>query len=373
MKVYNKIVIDMSSGITVEEDSYEYEGPVISMKGGSTSGTVDFPQYMKDQHLSWLQQIANDIGELRSRPSPYHYIGAYIPDNDIAAFLADFENYKTAVNAMTPITTYQSDFNIAKSLIDPSPYDDTWTFTRGSGLDVTTTDGCIIDQEVINEAVIAHGNNLRDNMEMNILPRYQTGLRDMNAVISSSYLLGQAILESANAREVAAFGAQLEVRAFDQRNEFIKQRNDINLERSKLNLAYDTLKITNHYQRDQIAANMTKDIIQYTVQKLSFQEAVARNSLENRRITVIMKTEQLAANLDYDEKDYKWKVEAFQYGSNVMSSISGSAVSTQKPSNKMTSVLGGAVSGAAAGAMIGGGYGAIIGGVLGAVGGLLSD
>ena len=78
-----------------------------------------------------------------------------------------------------------------------------------------------------------------------------------------------------------------------------------------------------------------------------------------------MKKEELDEQLDIDDKAYKWGPELYQYGANVLSSISGSAVSTQKGPSKLQSGLGGALSGAAAGAMLGGMKGSI-GGPLGA-------
>jgi len=31
MKIYNKVVIDLSTGETIEEDSYEYDGPIMKL------------------------------------------------------------------------------------------------------------------------------------------------------------------------------------------------------------------------------------------------------------------------------------------------------------------------------------------------------
>lgn len=37
MKIYEKIVIDMATGETIEEQAYEYAGPVAELKGGKGS------------------------------------------------------------------------------------------------------------------------------------------------------------------------------------------------------------------------------------------------------------------------------------------------------------------------------------------------
>jgi hypothetical protein len=35
MKIYNRVVIDLSTGETIEEDSYEYDGPVMKCMGAA--------------------------------------------------------------------------------------------------------------------------------------------------------------------------------------------------------------------------------------------------------------------------------------------------------------------------------------------------
>lgn len=39
MKIYNRVIIDMETGEVIEEDSFQYDGPVAECKGGSTSTT----------------------------------------------------------------------------------------------------------------------------------------------------------------------------------------------------------------------------------------------------------------------------------------------------------------------------------------------
>lgn len=45
MKIYNKIVMNIATGEIIEEDSYEYDGPIAECKGGSTSTTSVDPVY----------------------------------------------------------------------------------------------------------------------------------------------------------------------------------------------------------------------------------------------------------------------------------------------------------------------------------------
>ncbi len=57
MKIYTRCVIDIKSGEILEEESFEYEGEVSwcgGSSGGGSSGRVDYPGYMKDIHENWL-------------------------------------------------------------------------------------------------------------------------------------------------------------------------------------------------------------------------------------------------------------------------------------------------------------------------------
>ena len=97
-------------------------------------------------------------------------------------------------------------------------------------------------------------------------------------------------------------------------------------------------------------------------------------TIESRRIAVVMKNEEVAANIEIDEKDAVWDMSVFQYGCNVMAAIAGAAATTkgnQPVSSTGKSVLGGALSGAAAGMMTGNPVFAGIGAVIGGLGGLL--
>jgi hypothetical protein len=84
------------------------------------------------------------------------------------------------------------------------------------------------------------------------------------------------------------------------------------------------------------------------------EDSYVKTHIEAMRIKIVAKKEESDKNIDIDEQDALWDLEVFQYGANVMASIQGGTVSNgpRRPSTA-ASVLGGALSGAAAGAMIG--------------------
>lgn len=327
MKVYKEIVIDISTGETLSEDSFEWEGQVIECKGGGggSSGTVDFPDYMKTVHGEWLDNggvgvisAGNDITALIDGAianSPYNGEIAYDPDDDIAAFIAEFAEFDAVVDALNPLTNWDTYIDAVKVKIDND----------------------ILDETAITNATQAHADVLEDRLNSDTLPRFKAGMRDMNAVISSSFTTGQAIIEGFNLRSVADFDAKLRATEYGQRNQYILQG--------------------------------TKDVIQLLQLHISSNESIVKAALDLYRTKAVMKKEELDEQLDIDMKDYQWPLELYQKGGNVLASISGASTTKPDTPSKMQTVLGGAMSGFSAGMMIPGMQ--IPGAILGGLGGLL--
>lgn len=282
--------------------------------GGGSSGAVDFPAYMKTVHGEWLDNTGADTIEANQSvtalikagigASPYTGETAYNPDTSITAFITRIDNYETLIDALDETTL--------------------WNSYITNAINATT-------ETVIDTSVAAHAAILSDRLTTEILPRFQTGMRDINAVISSSFVLGQAIIEGFNERSVADYDGKLRVT---------------------------------------LLTEALKDQITLLNLKLQYNDAVAKTVVEANRIKVVMKKEQTDEQLEIDSNDYKWELELYQYGANILSSISGSAISTQKSPSKGMSSLGGALSGAAAGAVSGNPFGVIGGAVIGGIGGL---
>ncbi|MCK5017902.1 MAG: hypothetical protein KAS32_12645 [Candidatus Peribacteraceae bacterium] len=329
MKVYNKLVIDLSTMKVVEEQSFDYIGDVTLCKGGSggsTSGAVEYPQYMKDIHGDWLDRggavsvpTGESVQELMAVAiggSPYSGETAYDPDSDIAVYIAAIDDFSTLTDALDETTDWLSIVSAA----------------------IIKVDDDIIDNTSLAAAATAHGDILDDRLTTDVLPRYEAGMRDINAVISSSFTIGKSILEAFNTREVADFDAKNRMTAYGQRNTMIIQ-----------------------------SAEQQLNLLNW---KLNYSQSAAHMVTEGYRIKAVLLKEEIDEQLDIDMKDGRWDLETYQYGSNVLSAIAGSAVSTGTTPGK-GSVLGGVLSGAAAGASVGGPVGAGIGAAIGGIASLL--
>ena len=283
----------MTTMETLSEESYEHSGPVALCKGGGggAAGKVDFPTYMKTAHNDWLDQTGTDTIESSMVDamnaalgnSPFTGAVAYDPDDDITALLAYVSAYDLFVGT----------------------------------LGTSTTD------TIVAAEIAAFDAGLSDQLEAEAYPAFEAGMLSINAVMSSAFVMGRAIIEDGRARETAKYSAEVRARVL------------------------------------QLLSEAQKNLAQFGV--------------ESYRIKSVLKSEETTQNLKIDESDAKWDMEVFQHGSNLLASISGAAHPIPKSENNTArSAVGGALSGAAAGAMmgsvvpgIGTGVGAAIGGLMG--------
>lgn len=316
MKIYEKIVIDISSGETLSEISYEYSGEIAGCKssggsGGGSSGKVDYPEYMKTQHETWLTALNTDITTARAGDSPYTTAAAYDPTVPLAAMDTAVCAFNTVVDALNNESDWNSAMTQAKTTID-----------------------ALISDTYINADVDAFADKLDDQVDNITIPKFQRGMQDINAVQTSAFALGEALIYGMRDRDVAKYTSDLRLKSSLMRNELI--------------------------------AKGASEMLQALLTRADLEKAVAHYTLEYNRMYIVAKKDQIDQDYEYDELDAKWDLEMFQYGGNMLAAIAGAATSQGTPERSHTaSAIGGALSGAAAGTAISPGWGTAIGAALG--------
>ncbi len=288
--------------------------------GGGQSGKVEYAAYLQTAHGDWLDNSGVDsmtssivdLMETAHGSSPFSGETAFDPDSDITGYIADVDAFETFVLALDEDTDWVTYSAAVRSEIDTN----------------------IINTTSINSEISAYNALVDDEITDVALPRFQAGMRDINAVVSSAFVVGQSNIEAKAQKDKDKFAADLKVKTYVQRNEMIMAG--------------------------------TKDVIQLLMMKLEHYKAATHLSIEGRRLKFVMKNEEHKLQLEIDEHDTVWDMEVYQYGSNVLAAIAGAASTVRKPGQSVgQSALGGALSGAAMGASIGGAPGAIAGGILG--------
>ena len=194
MKVYHEITINMISNEVISEDSFEYFGDVALCKGGGGgggSGAVDYPDYMEAVHQDWLEGasasrittenitavMASAIGA-----SPFSGETSYDPDTELDKADVALAGFNTVIDALSHNTD--------------------WATTIAAV--IATIDASVITTSYINEDVYEYAEILDDQLETQSLPRFEAGMSDINAVVSSSFTLGRSIIEGFRNRDVAS-------------------------------------------------------------------------------------------------------------------------------------------------------------------------
>jgi hypothetical protein len=282
------------------------------MGKGATTGdkmetTTRFAGYIEDHHKIFLDIMAEKAHSIM----------------DVSPF-SDFTDVEVEVGF------FGSGYVLASF---PSLYDMYGKFMAGLDIEYLfdqafegTTDGAIVHELISEQA-----SELSYDLENDIIPRYEVGMRDINAVMSGTFVVGKAMLETKRMKELSKLSAELRYKMIP-----------VAVERWKTHLEWNKQVTTTYI-----------DIL-----KLYIDAALAVNS----------------HNYEMHAKDSLWPFTVLDYERVALGCLTGATKQTADvagaSSTKAGRAIGGAMSGAAAGALVGNVPGAIIGGALGLAGSL---
>lgn len=285
-------------------------------KGGGGGGTtvVQFAPYIEAMHTDMLAKPGESLAvsvvaamNTAAGQSPYNVTTVTAE--------AGFVGTGNLIGSRTAL------FDLFKTLMQDKDVDSLWT---------QMYDKTVQGPEV-SEAVSAQGALIQDEIDERIMPKFLAGMRDINSVMSSAFIVGKALIADSQVKMVANFSATLKLKQFDAVNE-----------RWAKKLAWDTSMVT-------VYSDLMK--LYYTT----------RFDAESR-------------DIEYKTKHALWNLSLFEYGRSIVGALNGaSAASPQNLPSQTAKGIAGAMAGAGAGASVGssiskeGGaaYGAAAGGVLG--------
>lgn len=332
--------------------------------GGGSSGAVSYPAYMQTQHELWLDAVAADIITAQTGDSPYTAAVAYDPDCVLAATNYILSLFYDEVVAMTPATDWDTYYDAAAAKYTP----DTITAITAFSFDDIFTAGTVA------ALVTAYQADLEARRDADYKPAYKVGMLNVNSVMNSAFVLGDTLITAEIAREVAKFSADLYFQNEQKKLDFQSVQAQENSVHNANVIKRDTVVVTNAAADRAFNGSVADGIMAKDVAHLGLYQALGQLTGETNRIKIVAKTEENERNIMFDSLDTTWDLEMYQYGNNVLASISGAAsyaTGGDEPS-KTQSALGGAMSGAAMGSAIMPGWGTAIGAVVGGVAGLLS-
>ncbi len=272
--------------------------------GGGGSGdsetTVRYAPYVEDHHSTFLDLVATH--------------------RDANIDISPFDGFSEIDYADS---FFGAGFTISSF---PSLYDMFGKFMAGLDVEVLFTQ--ILDESINNTAidnrVSAHAGELSDDIVENANPRFVTGMRDINAVMSSSFIVGKAMIESARVKALSVYDAKLR--------------------HAMLPIAAQ--RWISHLEWNKSVVSLYADIM-----KLYFSAAM---DLTNH-------------NYELAVKDALWPFTILEYNRAAIGALQGAHTTTTDAAGASTAqkAIGGAMVGASAGYMVGGPWGAAIGGAIG--------
>ena len=242
-------------------------------------------------------------------------------ENKHKAFLSTVATYRASTTGDSPFTGY-TDIDIENAFFGsgyaissfPSLYDMYGKFM--AGLDIDTLYSQLFEDTVnapeVNNLVSAEVTLLDDDIETNILPRFQTGARDINSVMCSSFVVGKSLIEEARIKMLSKFSAELKYRIIP-----------IVTERWKTHLAWN--------------------------------EDVVKTYAEIMKLYYSAKMDIDSTNYGMAVKDKLWPFTVLEYERAAIGALQGATTTTSDVAgtSQARKAIGGAMSGAAMGAMVG--------------------
>lgn len=373
-----------------------------SSGGGGASQSVDYPGYQKNIQANWLAGMSsytasnwtrlnagNDITSLVNLAvmnNPYEDRVAFNPSTEtnqiinaaesylpwlrdqVIAYLEYLYEIKEEFVVDFDIQNLIEDQSIGELFLAESDYDDRVEPNRYQ-----------IDNSLDEVDFYIRSLDTTETVETE-LSQFDAGMRDINAVHSSAFLIGRQIIAAGLIEFKGRTRAELAARKDDKARAIVQ----MNMEKENQLLSTRLARAQLTQEKAKLIAALTADKAKHKAGLLTeghsvifptVANAVGDNKklqIEAWRISLVALKERSEEQLRIDNKEALWSIETFQGAANVMASIAGGTVtSTEDSYGKMQSAIGGGLSGAAAGAMIGTKTGSVGGPMGAAIGGLI--
>lgn len=289
--------------------------------GGGGDGTVKFAPYLEAVHHIMLNNQGKSV--LNSTFNVIACLNEAYNDSPYASY--------TTVDADDGFLG--SGYAISSF---PSLFDMFGKFMAGLDIEVLWSQ---IYTETVNgpevqNAVNAHSDMLQDDLDAKVIPKFVAGYRDINAVMSSAFIAGKAMIADSKVKSLSQFTASLQLHMFD-------------------------------LTQSRWAAH------------LDWNKTVQATYNDMMKLYYSAKFDAEAREMEFAVKDKLWNLSLFDYGRSMLGALTGTAAAKVGPEpSQAAKSISMAASGAGAGAMIGqnianasggnyAGMGAAAGGVVG--------
>jgi hypothetical protein len=282
------------------------------------------PAYLATDHEATVDLVVTAVA---AASNPYTGLLAYDPDADLVEMADDLAELIAHIDVIDWEEIFPMIYAKAVELVDAYINPDDYVTARAA----------------------AHAALLDTDLAAKVYPKFEAGMRDINAIMTSAFVIGRANIAIDRNDKYDRFVADMELQIIKDRNNMINQA--------------------------------VSEMIRLFLQRVEFQRALAALQVDFYRIKIAAKADEATENKSIAAEAAKWGMSKYQYTANMIAALNGGTLSVpQSEGSKTARVMGSALSGASAGAMIGaavlgqdsgGGIGAALGGLLGGIGSML--
>jgi len=346
-----------------------------SSSGGGASGTSDYPAYVKRIHGNWLADVdytettpahiitdGYSMVELMNTAfladTPYtdadrvSQAVAYDPDTYLTAVQTQFDAFETAAEAISESTDWATYIDAVIAKLDDGTTFPTNTFIANLATamsNAVTAINTTIASAPITAVVDGYETSQIARFKRSTA-RFSASLAEVNAVQTTSFGMGLALMESEFNNDVNKFEADLKLQTFK----------DLLVPSITYHLEAEMRRAGIRDQYISVCVGAITDLLKVKMASLS---GTVSTLAEINRIAIVAKKEENDYNLSLDIKESLWDIELYKHGANLLASAVGGVVSTgeNKEPSALQSGLSGGFSGGSIGASVGGAPGAGIG------------
>jgi hypothetical protein len=250
---------------------------MVSSGGSHGSGKVEYPKFIDDMaQATFGTAPAYGVDGLASWVSaheddnPYEDIDAYDPTQALGRMVEAVISFSNYVEDIDHLGDYSGILDTAEAKANESD--------------------SILSDSAISEAVSQFA--ARERQQHNLsLSRFESGMAEINAVQSSSFVLGREMLEEEFTRKVADFDAQLTVEGLRMRQQYTEK-----------------------------AAG---EMFRFLLGLVDARKALYATESEYARVKIMSERDQYDRDVILNHKERHWPLELYQYLANQMAAVGG--------------------------------------------------
>ena len=176
-----------------------------SLIGGSTNALC-YKEWLEENYGGTLLGLIARVGHYPPIMAEYQEYLDSLPNSVVSS--SPFANY---VDVEVDDAFFGAGYTIASF---PSLYDMYGKFMAGLDIEALWSQifNDTIDSSVVSDLIAAEADLLDDEIDTVSTPRLQTGMRDINSIMSSSFSTGKALIEDTKTKLITRFSADLKYR-----------------------------------------------------------------------------------------------------------------------------------------------------------------